>query len=75
MPHCPPRDHASSFEQIDIERLNVDQIGLRVGADDETMLIFETDSTETPDVEIDLPTSVAAVNQERRGCTLIGAII
>jgi len=61
------------FEQIDIERLNVDQIGLRVGADDETMLIFETDSTETPDVEIDLPTSVAAVNNEGEAVTLIGS--
>ncbi len=60
------------FGEIDIEKLDVDRIGVRVGADGETMLIFESDSGEPPDVELDLPISVAAVNKDGEALTLIG---
>lgn len=60
------------FRQIDIEKLEVDQIGLRVGADGETLLTFESESGEPPDVELDLPISVASINTDGEALTLIG---
>jgi len=51
-----------------------DQIGCGLAPMTRRWLIFETDSTETPDVEIDLPTSVAAVNQEGEAVTSSEAI-
>jgi 23S rRNA (uracil1939-C5)-methyltransferase len=60
------------FGEIDIEKLDVDRIGVRVGADGETMLIFESETGEPPDVELDLPISVAAVNKDGEAFTMIG---
>ena len=60
------------FHQIDIEKLEVDQIGLRDGADGETLLTFESESGEPPDVELDLPISVASINKDGEALTLIG---
>lgn len=61
------------LEQLDIEKLDVEQIGLRVGSDGEVTLVFETGAGEAPDVELDLPVSVAAVNAEGEALTLIGS--
>lgn len=60
------------FGEIDIEKLDVDRIGVRVGAQGETMLIFESDSGEPPDVELDLPISVATVNKDGEAFAMIG---
>lgn len=60
------------LEQVDLEKLDVDGIGLRVGVEGDTLLVFETESSEAPDVELDLPISVAAVNKAGEVVTLIG---
>ncbi len=60
------------FSEIDVEKLDVDRIGVRVGARGETMLIFESDSGEPPDVELDLPISVSAVNKDGVPFAMIG---
>jgi 23S rRNA (uracil1939-C5)-methyltransferase len=61
------------FNQIDIDKLEVERIGLRVSADGEAMLIFESETGEPPEVEIDLPISVAAVNKNGEAFTMIGS--
>ncbi|MBM4424158.1 MAG: class I SAM-dependent RNA methyltransferase [Chloroflexi bacterium] len=61
------------FDQIDIEKLDVDRIAVRVGSDGEPMLIFESESGEPPDVELDLPISVATVNGDGESLTMIGS--
>jgi len=61
------------FGQLEIEKLDVDRIGVRVGADGETMLIFESDSGEPPDVVLDLPVSVATVNKDGAPFAMIGS--
>jgi 23S rRNA (uracil1939-C5)-methyltransferase len=58
--------------QIDLEKLDVEQIGVRVGIDGDLMLTFESDSGEPPEVELDLPISVASVNTSGEAVTLIG---
>jgi len=60
------------FTQIDIDGLDVGQISLRVGADGESILIFESESGEPPDVELDLAISVAAVNKDGEALIMIG---
>lgn len=60
------------FNQIDVEKLDVDRISLRLGAEGEAMLIFESDSGEPPEVELDLPMSVATVNKDGEAFTVIG---
>jgi 23S rRNA (uracil1939-C5)-methyltransferase len=60
------------FGEIDIEKLDVDRIGVRVGAQGETMLIFESETGEPPDVELDLPISVATVNKDGEAFAMIG---
>jgi len=61
------------FNQIDIEKLEVEQVGVRVGADGETMVVFESESGEPPDVELDLPISVASVGKDGDALTMIGS--
>jgi 23S rRNA (uracil1939-C5)-methyltransferase len=61
------------FEQIDIEKLDGQGIGVRVGSDGEAQVIFESETGEAPDVEIDLPISVASVNKDGEAVTLIGS--
>jgi len=58
--------------QIEVEKLEVDRIGFRVGAKGEAMLIFESESGEPPDVELELPISVATVNKAGEAFTMIG---
>jgi len=58
--------------QIEIEKLEVDQIGLRVGVNGDLLLTFESDLGEPPEVELDLPISVASVNRDGDAVTLIG---
>ena len=60
------------FNQIDIEKLDVDRISIRVGAEGEAMLIFESDSGEPPEVELGLPVSVATVNKNGETFAMIG---
>jgi 23S rRNA (uracil1939-C5)-methyltransferase len=60
------------FSQIDVEKLEVDRISIRLGTEGESMLIFESESGEPPDVELELPVSVAAVNQAGEAFTMIG---
>ncbi|MEK7323723.1 MAG: class I SAM-dependent RNA methyltransferase [Chloroflexota bacterium] len=60
------------FGEIDIEKLDVDRIGVRVGAQGETMLVFESETGEPPDVELDLPISVATVNKDGEAFAMIG---
>jgi len=60
------------FSQIGVEKLEVDRIGVRVGAGGEMMLIFESESGEPPDVELELPISVATVNKVGEAFTMIG---
>ena len=60
------------FGEIDVEKLDVDRIGVRVSAQGETMLIFESDSGEPPDVELDLPISVATLNKDGETFAMIG---
>ncbi len=61
------------FNQIDIEKLDVEQISVRVGADDEMMVVFESETGEPPDVELDLPISVASVGKDGDALTMIGS--
>ena len=61
------------FAQLDIEKLDVDQIAVRVGADGDLMLAFESESGEPPDVELELPISVASVNGAGEALTMIGS--
>ncbi|MBI3362828.1 MAG: class I SAM-dependent RNA methyltransferase, partial [Chloroflexi bacterium] len=61
------------FDQLDLERLEVDRVSLRAGAEGEVMLVFESESGEPPEVETDLPVSVASVDSAGETVTLIGA--
>ena len=61
------------FGQIEIEKLDVERIGVRVGSDGETMIVFESESGEPPDVEIELPISVATVNRDGEAFTMIAS--
>jgi 23S rRNA (uracil1939-C5)-methyltransferase len=60
------------FYQIDVEKLDVEQIGVRVGAD-EAMVVFESETGEPPDVELDLPISVASVGKDGQSLNMIGS--
>ena len=61
------------FAQLDIEKLDVDQIAVRVGAEGELMVAFESETGEPPDVELELPISVASVNGAGEALTMIGS--
>lgn len=61
------------FNQIDIEKLDVEQISVRAGVDDEMMVVFESETGEPPDVELDLPISVASVGKDGDALTMIGS--
>lgn len=61
------------FSQLDIEKSDVEQIGVRVGADDEMMVVFESESGEPPDVELELPVSVASVGKGGDAFPMIGS--
>ncbi|MBI3244635.1 MAG: class I SAM-dependent RNA methyltransferase [Chloroflexi bacterium] len=60
------------FNRLEIEKLDVDRIGVRVGTEGETMLVFESETGEPPDVELDLPISVATVSKEGEAFAMIG---
>jgi 23S rRNA (uracil1939-C5)-methyltransferase len=60
------------FHQVDVEKLDVEQIGMRVGADG-MMMVFESESGEPPDVELELPISVASAGKDGRGFNMIGS--
>lgn len=60
------------FGRLDLEKLDVDRVSLRVGAEGDLMLIFESESGEPPDVELDLPISVAALNKDGEAFSMIG---
>ncbi|MEK9162255.1 MAG: class I SAM-dependent RNA methyltransferase [Chloroflexota bacterium] len=70
--HIAHPDIMALFNQLDIEKLDVDRIGVRVTSD-EAMIVFESESGEPPDVEIDLDVSVAAVNKRGEALTMIGS--
>jgi 23S rRNA (uracil1939-C5)-methyltransferase len=70
--HIAHPDIMALFNQLDIEKLDVDRIGVRVTSD-EAMIVFESESGEPPDVEIDLDVSVAAVNNHGEALTMIGS--
>jgi len=70
--HIAHPDIMSLFNQLDIEKLDVDRIGVRVTGDD-SMIVFESESGAPPDVEIDLDVSVAAVNKRGEALTMIGS--
>ncbi len=61
------------FAQLDIEKLDVDQIAVRVGAEGDRMVAFESETGEPPDVELELPISVASVNGAGEALTMIGS--
>lgn len=46
------------WKQIEIDSESSDRISLRVGSDDETMIVFSGDSSEPPAMNIDIPLSV-----------------
>ncbi|MBI5290754.1 MAG: class I SAM-dependent RNA methyltransferase [Chloroflexi bacterium] len=62
----------SVFAQLDLEKVDADRVSLRVGGDGEVMLIFESETGEPPDVELDLPISVASVDRQGNAFTLVG---
>ncbi len=70
--HIAHPDIMSLFNQLDIEKLDIDRIGVRVTSD-EAMIVFESESGEPPDVEIDLDASVAAVDKDGNVFTMIGS--
>ncbi len=60
------------FGGLDLEKLEVDRVSVRLGAGGELMLVFESDSGEPPEVDLDLPISVATLNKDGAALTLIG---
>jgi 23S rRNA (uracil1939-C5)-methyltransferase len=70
--HITHPDIMSLFNQLDIEKLDVERIGVRV-TDDDTMIVFESDSGEPPDVELELDASVASVDKDGNVFTMIGS--
>lgn len=70
--HIAHPDIMSLFNQLDIEKLDIDRIGVRVTSDD-AMIVFESESGEPPDVEIDLEASVASVDKDGNVFTMIGS--
>jgi 23S rRNA (uracil1939-C5)-methyltransferase len=70
--HIAHPDIMSLFNQLDIEKLDVDRIGVRVTHDD-AMIVFESESGAPPDVEIDLDASVATADKDGNVFTMIGS--
>jgi 23S rRNA (uracil1939-C5)-methyltransferase len=63
--HLPESSINDFWHQLDFEpETNIERVSLRVGKDDELMLILESDSPEPPDLEIEAGISVAHVYDE-----------
>jgi 23S rRNA (uracil1939-C5)-methyltransferase len=57
--HLPDEALIDLWDQLDIEAIpNLDRISLRLGADDDRMLVLESDDPEPIEMELDLPVSV-----------------
>jgi len=70
--HIAHPDIIALFNQLDIEKLDVDQIGVRITSDD-ALIVFESESGAPPDVEIELDASVAAADKDGNIFTMIGS--
>lgn len=63
--HLPEGSINSMWPQLDFEpAMNIERVSLRSGADEELMLILESDSPEPPELEIEAGISVAHVFEE-----------
>jgi len=57
--HLPEETLIDLWKQLDIEAIpNLDRVSLRLGADEDRMLVLESDDPEPIELELDLPVSV-----------------
>jgi 23S rRNA (uracil1939-C5)-methyltransferase len=70
--HIAHPDIMSLFNQLDIEKLDVERIGMRVTSGG-ALIVFESGSGAPPDVEVDLDASVATVDKDGNIFTMIGS--
>lgn len=63
--HLPEESINSLWPQLEFEPdTNIERVSLRAGKDDDLMLVLESDSAESPDLEIEAEISVAHVFEE-----------
>jgi len=63
--HLPEASINSLWPQLEFEQdTNIERVSLREGRDDDLMLVLESDSTESPELEIEAEISVAHVFEE-----------
>jgi len=64
--HLPESSINSFWPQLEFEPgTNIERVSVRAGADNELMLVLESDSPETPEIEIEAQISMAHVFDER----------
>jgi 23S rRNA (uracil1939-C5)-methyltransferase len=60
------------FEDLDLDLTGILHVTLRVGADDDLLIALETEDVEPPELEVDVPVSVAMVLPTGEAANLIG---
>jgi 23S rRNA (uracil1939-C5)-methyltransferase len=63
--HLPESAINEFWPQLELEaETNIDRVSVRVGADDDLMLVLESDSPETPEIEIEAGISITHIYEE-----------
>jgi 23S rRNA (uracil1939-C5)-methyltransferase len=60
------------FEDLDLDLTGILHVTLRVGGDDDLLIALETEDVEPPELEVDVPVSVAMVLPTGEAANLIG---
>ncbi len=63
--HLPDQEIDSFWKELNFEpNLNIERVSLRAGEENDLMLVFESESAETPELEIEADVSVVHLYQE-----------